>query len=102
MMTWLQRAARVAVICASIAGLFVSVTSAIAAEPARDVKQALSAKTFPSLHTLVRPQADEWRHLRVNWLTDVVTARRTAAATDKPIVILYTGGAGYNEPLGTC
>ena len=21
---------------------------------------------------------------------------------DRPIVVLYTGGAGYNEPLGVC
>ena len=36
------------------------------------------------------------------WLTDVVAARQKAAAEDKPIVICYTGGAGYNEPLGVC
>jgi hypothetical protein len=51
---------------------------------------------------LVRPQENEWRHLKVNWLTDVVAARKQAAAEDKPIVICYTGGAGYNEPLGVC
>ena len=45
---------------------------------------------------------DEWRHLKVEWLTDVVAARKKAAAEDKPIIICYTGGAGYNEPLGVC
>jgi len=51
------------------------------------------------LFALVRPQETEWRHLKVQWLTDVVAARKQAAKEDKPIVVLYTGGAGYNEPL---
>jgi hypothetical protein len=63
---------------------------------------ALTPETFPQLHALIRPQAQEWRHLQVQWLTDVVAARRKAAAEDRPIVICYTGGAGYNEPLGVC
>lgn len=65
-------------------------------------KTDLTPKTFPDLHALIRPHAQEWRHLRVHWLTDVVAARRRAAAQDRPIVICYTGGAGYNEPLGVC
>lgn len=68
----------------------------------RSAKQDLSPQNLSALHTLIRPHEDEWRHLRVQWLTDVVAARKQAAAQDKPIVILYTGGAGYNEPLGTC
>ena len=44
----------------------------------------------------------EWRHLQVRWVTDVVAARTQAAREDKPLVVLYTGGAGYNEPLGIC
>jgi hypothetical protein len=66
------------------------------------VKQELTPSTLARLHTLIRPQDNEWRHLRVNWITDVVAARKKAAREDKPIVILYTGGAGYNEPLGVC
>ena len=62
----------------------------------------LTPESFAKLHALVRPQENEWRHLRVRWLTDVVAARKKAAAEDKPIVICYTGGAGYNEPLGVC
>lgn len=54
------------------------------------------------LFDLVRPHDSEWRHLKVEWLTDVAAARKKAAAEDKPIVICYTGGAGYNEPLGVC
>ena len=65
-------------------------------------KFGLTPETFGKLHALVRPQDTEWRHLRVKWMTDVVAARKLAATEDKPIVVLYTGGAGYNEPLGTC
>lgn len=63
---------------------------------------ALTADSFASLHKLIRPQDDEWRHLEVQWMTDIVPVRKKAAAEDKPIVVLYTGGAGYNEPLGVC
>ena len=65
-------------------------------------KVDLTPETFAALHSLVRPHVNEWRHLKVEWLTDVVAARKKAAAEDKPIVICYTGGAGYNEPLGVC
>jgi len=65
-------------------------------------KADLTPESFPKLHALIRPQDHEWRHLRVEWITDVTAARRKAAAEDKPMVILYTGGAGYNEPLGVC
>jgi hypothetical protein len=68
----------------------------------RAAKLDLTPETFAGLHALIRPHDDEWRHLRVEWLTDVVAARKKAAKEDKPIVICYTGGAGYNEPLGTC
>jgi len=73
--------------------------SALAAPPR---KRDLTAQSFPKLHALVRPHEEEWRHLKVEWLTDVVAARKKAVAEDKPIVICYTGGAGYNEPLGVC
>jgi hypothetical protein len=81
-------------------------TTAAEKEPtekvARESKHDLTPESFPKLHALVRPQENEWRHLKVQWLTDVVAARKRAAAEDKPIVICYTGGAGYNEPLGVC
>jgi hypothetical protein len=69
---------------------------------ARGFKADLTAATWADVHKLVRPHEDEWRHLRVKWLTDVTAARQKAATEDKPIVICYTGGAGYNEPLGVC
>jgi hypothetical protein len=65
-------------------------------------KLDLTPESAPELLALIRPQATEWRHLRVRWLTDVVAARKLAAKDDKPLVVLYTGGAGYNEPLGVC
>jgi hypothetical protein len=72
------------------------------AQAVQTTKLDLTPESFAKLHALVRPQASEWRHLQVQWLTDVVAARKKAAAEDKPILICYTGGAGYNEPLGVC
>jgi hypothetical protein len=69
---------------------------------AAPTKDSLSPQSLPKLLTLIRPQPNEWRHLQVQWITDVVAARKQAAKEDKPLVILYTGGAGYNEPLGVC
>lgn len=94
-------------------GLVLGVSAMLAQEPAEPARQAslisaraskldLTPASFASLHALVRPHDNEWRHLKVEWLTDVVAARKRAAAQDKPIVICYTGGAGYNEPLGVC
>jgi hypothetical protein len=65
-------------------------------------KLDLTPQSMPKLLALIRPQENEWRHLRVHWLTDVVAARQQGVKEDKPIVVLYTGGAGYNEPLGVC
>jgi hypothetical protein len=79
---------------------------AVDKEPARKTASAskidLTPESFQKLFALVRPQETEWRHLRVQWITDVVAARKLAAREDRPIVVLYTGGAGYNEPLGVC
>jgi hypothetical protein len=75
-------------------------------EPTRKTSKSskldLTPQSWSQLHALVRPHDNEWRHLKVQWLTDVVAARKLAAAQDKPLVICYTGGAGYNEPLGVC
>lgn len=74
----------------------------LAAEGPQASKRDLTPDSFPMLRALVRPQPNEWRHLRVHWMTDIIAARTKAAAEDKPLVICYTGGAGYNEPLGVC
>jgi len=76
--------------------------AALEAQAVQTTKLDLTPESFAKLHALVRPQPSEWRHLQVQWLTDVVAARKKAAAEDKPILICYTGGAGYNEPLGVC
>ncbi len=90
--------------CSALA-LFGQARAAEKAPPAKaptGSKAGLTPASLPKVLALVRPQENEWRHLEVRWLTDVVAARKRAAAEDKPIVICYTGGAGYNEPLGTC
>jgi hypothetical protein len=86
-------------------GVTLTFSALAAQQPAKadqGSKRDLTAKSFSKLHTLIRPHENEWRHLKVEWLTDVVAARKKAVAEDKPIVICYTGGAGYNEPLGVC
>jgi hypothetical protein len=83
-------------------GLLLAAASALAADKPAPAKLDLTPETFAKLHKLIRPQANEFRHLNVQWMTDVIAARRKAAAEDKPLVICYTGGAGYNEPLGVC
>jgi hypothetical protein len=87
---------------AVVAGAVFLVPAPTAGKAPRPAKSDLTPKTFPKLLTLIRPHANEWRHLKVRWITDVVAARKKAAKEDKPIVVLYTGGAGYNEPLGVC
>jgi hypothetical protein len=65
-------------------------------------KLDLSPASFATFRELVRPADNEWRHLKVKWITDIVAARKKAAREDKPILIFRTGGAGYNDPLGVC
>lgn len=68
----------------------------------RSSKLDLTPETFGQFRDLVRPADNEWRHLKVKWLTDIVATRKKAAQEDKPILIFRTGGAGYNDPLGVC
>ena len=89
-----------AVVVLSVGMAGVVATQALQSE--KGCKADLTPQTFPALHALIRPQAHEWRHLKVEWITDVIAARRKAATEDKPMIVLYTGGAGYNEPLGVC
>jgi hypothetical protein len=87
---------------AGLAGWGLTGHCALADRAGRAARLDLTPETFGELHALIRPHANEWRHLKVEWLTDVVAARKKAAREDKPLIICYTGGAGYNEPLGTC
>ena len=107
-MTKLKSSTALVVLAVGLAGwgLFASPV-AQAQEPNKTLprqasKLDLTPETLVMLHALIRPHDQEWRHLKVQWLTDVVAARKKAAAEDKPIIICYTGGAGYNEPLGVC
>jgi hypothetical protein len=88
-------------------GLVLLTASSLLGEPAATkprspAKENLTPATFSKFQALIRPQEHEWRHLRVRWLTDIVAARKKAAAEDKPLIVLRTGGAGYNDPLGAC
>jgi hypothetical protein len=88
-------------------GLLLLTASSLLGEPAATksrvpARDKLTPATFARFQALIRPQPHEWRHLRVRWLTDIVAARKKAAAEDKPLIVLRTGGAGYNDPLGAC
>jgi hypothetical protein len=65
-------------------------------------KLDLNPENFAKLRATIQPQGHEWRHLKVHWHTDIVAARKKAAAEDRPILVFRTGGAGYNDPLGQC
>src|SRR5262245_19432005 len=73
-----------------------------AGEGRKATRHDLTPQSFAGLHRLIRAQDNEWQHLKVHWHTDVVAARKKAAREDKPIIIVYTMGAGYNDPLGIC
>ena len=91
---------------AALLAVTVLAPQALADQPPKKLPEAarldLTPESWPRLHALIRPQDHEWRHLKVNWLTDVVAARKKAVAEDKPLAFIHTGGAGYNEPLGIC
>lgn len=76
--------------------------AAPAAKGPRPSKLDLTPENFLTFRDLVRPADNEWRHLKVRWITDIVAARKKAARENKPILIFRTGGAGYNDPLGVC
>jgi hypothetical protein len=101
-MTRLRNVAMAVAVAGSMTGAGALAQQRAAETAPRATRSDLTPETFPTLHALIRPHDQEWRHLKVEWLTDVVAARQKAAAEDKPIIICYTGGAGYNEPLGTC
>ena len=91
----------------SALGLLLMAAPSVLADPPEkkdrvSAKENLTPATFSKFQALIRPHENEWRHLRVHWMTDIVAARKKAAAEDKPIIVLRTGGAGYNDPLGAC
>ena len=91
----------------SALGLLLMAAPSVLADPPEKkdrvpAKENLTPATFSKFQALIRPHENEWRHLRVHWMTDIVAARKKAAAEDKPIIVLRTGGAGYNDPFGAC
>jgi hypothetical protein len=65
-------------------------------------KLDLTPESFGKFRDLIRPQEKEWRHIQVHWHTDLIAALKKAAKEDKPLLTLWTKGAGYNDPLGVC
>jgi hypothetical protein len=68
----------------------------------RPSKDALSAKSMPGLHKLIRLQPGEYKWDAIPWYASLYHARKEAAAQDRPIFFFGTGGAGFNDPLGNC
>jgi len=69
------------------------------AQPAKvrasaDVKDSLSAASFPNLHALIRPRPGGFDE--IPWLTSLWQARKKAAAEGKPILLWV----GDGHPLG--
>lgn len=62
----------------------------------------LRPDTLERISDLIRPSGDEYAWRKVRWYTDFWTARRKAAAQDKPILVFWLHGAGYHDPLGLC
>ena len=97
---------RIAKLSSALGLLLMTTPALLADEPAKKdrlpARENLTPATFSKFQALIRPHENEWRHLRVRWLTDIVAARKKAASEDKPIIVLRTGGAGYNDPLGAC
>ena len=86
-------------------GLLIWLGADVRAQPPRQVrptKELLTPDSFAQLHTLIQPEAGEYRWDEIHWLASIWHARKQAAAEDKPIFIFGTAGAGFNDPLGNC
>ena len=92
----------VAVVLAG-SGLFAQQAPGPAPDKApRASKLDLTPESFPKLHALILPQENEWRHLRIHWITDLVAARKKAAAEDKPLFFPDTSRTVDNNIQGFC
>ena len=84
-------------------GSLVCVSALLAQEPARPAaKLDLTPESLANLHALIRPQEHEWRLLHVHWITDMVAARKKAAAEDKPVFIPRLSYNVRSNTLGAC
>jgi hypothetical protein len=57
-----------------------------------------STESWRQLHSLVKPQSEEWKWARIPWMGDLAEARKKAAAEGKPLYVWTMAG----EPLGQC
>lgn len=64
--------------------------------------EQLRPETWERFRRLIRPGDEEYAWRKIRWYTDFWTARRQAAAQDKPILVFWLDGAGYHDPLGLC
>lgn len=87
---------------ALLAGWGLFTQPVLADKPPRASKLDLTPESFPKLQALIKPQEDEWRLHKVQWLTDIVAAREKAAQEDKPIVVQIPSAAGYHDHMGPC
>jgi hypothetical protein len=62
----------------------------------------LKPETFDRFRSLIRPDDGDYAWRQIRWHTDFWTARKKAAAQDKPILVFWLDGAGYHDPLGLC
>jgi hypothetical protein len=86
-------------------GFLICLGAGVLAQPPgkdRPTKELLTRDSFAQLHTLIQPEAGEYRWDEIHWLASIWHARKQAAADDKPIFIFGTAGAGFNDPLGNC
>jgi hypothetical protein len=86
-------------------GFLICLVADVLAQPPgkdRSTKELLTPESFALLHTLIQPEAGEYRWDEIHWLASIWHARKQAAAEDKPIFIFGTAGAGFNDPLGNC
>ena len=78
------------------AGLLITDTSSRVAiaqpqMPTHMQKPRLTADTFQSIHSKIRPQPGESCLMAIPWLTDLHDAREKAAAEGKPLFLMVSG-----------
>jgi hypothetical protein len=56
----------------------------------RPTKELLTLDSLAKLHTLIQPEAGEYRWDEIPWITSVWHARMKAAAENKPLLVFGT------------
>src|SRR5262249_3990763 len=73
-----------------------AVLAMLALRGAASASHEIDSKEFGTLHAMIRPHAGEAKWSEIPWLTDLLEARKKAAAEGKPILIWSASG----EPFG--